>query len=325
MKEGSARLGDLLQRQLGQPLPLPLGRKLRLPLEQGPPDSLHHIACVGKSRLSLVDGRQSPEKVWIGIPVAPVTDNLFPDKEAVLDGAVKILPGHKPIHHGLSPRGILPARRMYIRPQIAVCGAQLHKAFPLSAHLRRFLHDDLPQAAIENLGSPHHSGIQVKGVPQHLIGVFRKRFVGEKRLQQAQRHHIPLLFRIPGAFLLEIGTVISVQELLQPLPSRLIPAALPHQVTQGVVVLIGCGEHQVVALELAHQRPPHSNVEDIIYPLKACALFQGKLGVIPVDHCPKAVGHRQSGLKLFGGRELLYGLLHRPTQRLRKPGVMKND
>ena len=105
----------------------------------------------------------------VGIPVAPVTENLFPDKEAVLDGAVKILSGHKPIHHGSSPRGILPARRLYIRPQITVCGAQLHKAFPLSAHLRRFLHGDLPQAAIDNLGSPHHSGIQVKGVPQHLI------------------------------------------------------------------------------------------------------------------------------------------------------------
>lgn len=54
----------------------------------------------------------------MGIPAAPVAEDLLPDKEAVSDGAVKILPGHKLIHHGPTPRRVLPACDLHVRPRL---------------------------------------------------------------------------------------------------------------------------------------------------------------------------------------------------------------
>ena len=246
--EGAALRPDVLHSQLGQLLPLPLGRHLPLPLEKGLPDGLHHAVGVGQGLVRLIQDGEGLEKVGIGKPAAPVGKQLVPDKHPVADGPLKILPGHKPLHQRPAPGGVLSPRRLHLRPQINVGGAQFHKPLPGGAHLRRLGQDDLPQAAVENLGPAHDGRVQVKDVPQHLIGVHGQGMVVEKGLQQAHGNDVALRFRPAGAFFLEICAAVPDQDLLQPLQVRLLPHSRPGQAAEGLVILISHGEHHVVAL-----------------------------------------------------------------------------
>ena len=148
--------------------------------------------------------------------------------------------------------------------------------------------------------------------------------VVEKGLQQAHGNDVALRLRLAGAFFLEICAAVPDQDLLQPLQVGLLPHSRPGQAAEGLVILIGHGEHHVVALQLAHQRAQTGDAQDVIYPLKAGALLQDKLRVSLVDLRPVAVGHGQGQLELLGGRKFLPCLVYRLPQGMGEPGVMKD-